>query len=101
MTTNILTFINKEDHSIKVCLNTNLDINEIDRKINQIENGGIYLRRLREQYKLIKKQNAPTKQLQELRDIAYNAVRLFCLDCSLLSFAEIELMEFEVNQSFS
>ena len=44
---NISTHINKDDHSIKVCLNTNLDITEIDKRINQIESN-IYLNRLKE-----------------------------------------------------
>jgi hypothetical protein len=30
----------------------------------------------------------------------YNAMRLFCLDCELVSFNDIELMEDEINHSF-
>lgn len=73
---------------------------EIQNSAKNIKTENIYLKRLREQYKTAKKQNAPTKQLQELRETDYQAIRLFCLDCSLLSFAEIEAMEYEVNQSF-
>jgi len=36
MATDIVTYKNRKDHSIKVCLNLNLDIEEIDRKINNI-----------------------------------------------------------------
>ena len=31
----------------------------------------------------------------------YLAMRLFCLDTQLISFNDIEAMEYEVNQSFS
>ena len=92
MTPNIKTYINKDDHSIKVCLNTNLDINDIDKKINQIESN-IYLNRLKEQYKIFKK--------DRIHFESYYAMRLFCLDTQLISFNDIEVMEYEVNQSFS
>ena len=91
MTPNIKTYINKDDHSIKVCLNTNLDINDIDKKINQIESN-IYLNRLKEQYKMFKK--------DKIHYESYYAMRLFCLDTQLISFNDIEVMEYEVNQSF-
>lgn len=65
------------------------------------QENNIYLNRLKEQYKVTKKQNAPTKQLQDLRDTDYQAMRLFCLDTQLVSFNDIEAMEYEVNQSFS
>lgn len=102
MTPNIITFINKDDHSIKVCLNTNLDINEIDKKINQIESN-IYLNRLREQYKKLKefKANQTTPDEFWKRKDYYDAMRLFCLDTQLVSFNDIEVMEHEVNSSFS
>lgn len=33
----IQTYINKDNHSIQVCLNLNLDINEINDKINRLQ----------------------------------------------------------------
>ena len=97
MTTDIKTYINKDDHSIKVCLNTNLDINEIDKKINQIESN-IYLNRLKEQYKQsLEKQTIDSWSTNKMY---YDAMRLFCLDTQLISFNDIELMEFEVNSVF-
>ena len=48
------------------------------------------------------------KQQQELLKIdrntnliIYQAMRLFCLDCELLTFNEIELMEYEVDNESS
>lgn len=97
MTTDIKTYINKDDHSIKVCLNTNLDINEIDKKINQIESN-IYLNRLKEQYKQsLEKQTIDSWSTNKMY---YDAMRLFCLDTQLISFNDIEVMEYEVNSSF-
>ena len=93
---NILTFINKNDHSIKVCLNTNISIEEFDKKINNLESNK-YLDRLKQQYKIAQRLDAPYKWLQELRDSDYQAMRLFCLDCELVSFNDIEIMEYEVN----
>ena len=97
MTPNIKTYINKDDHSIKVCLNTNLDINDIDKKINQIESN-IYLNRLEQEYR---QQQELLKLDRNTNLIIYQAMRLFCLDTQLVSFNDIELMENEVNQSFS
>jgi hypothetical protein len=54
------------------------------------------VKKLREQYKLTKKE-APTKQLQEYRLLDYQAIRLFCLECELLTFNTIERIEYEVN----
>ncbi len=58
----------------------------------------IYLNRLKEQYKALKDYDSPYDDLT--RRMYYGAMRLFCLDTDLLSFNDIELMEFEVNQSF-
>lgn len=97
MTTDIKTYIDKDDHSIKVSLNTNLDINEIDKKINQIESN-IYLNRLKEQYKQsLEKQTIDSWSTNKMY---YDAMRLFCLDTQLISFNDVELMENEVNSSF-
>ena len=99
MTPNIKTYINKNDHSIKVCLNTNLDINDIDKKINQIESN-IYLNRLKEQYKKYKELKSWSEESRyELQ--VYSNIRCFCLDTQLISFNDIEQMEFEVNKEIS
>jgi len=67
-------------------------INEIVSKQEQV-----ILDRLRQEYKQTQKSVLNyTKNLQD-----YQAMRLFCLDCELLTFNEIELMEYEVNQSFN
>lgn len=95
MTPNIKTYINKDDNSIKVCLNTNLDINEIDKKINQIESN-IYLNRLKEQFKIFKIWEKD-KQGGKIAHFQYQAMRLFCLDTQLISFNDIEFMEYEIN----
>lgn len=58
-----------------------------------------YLNRLRQQYKLFKDwQKDP--QGGKIAYYQYQSMRLFCLDCELVSFNDIEAMEFEVNQSF-
>ena len=75
---------------------------KIYTKENKTEEN-IYLNRLKEQYKqmLSKKQGdfyleGYNRLLQD-----YLAMRLFCLDTQLVSFNDIEAMEYEVNQSFS
>ena len=75
---------------------------KIYTKENKTEEN-IYLNRLKEQYKqmLSKKQGyfyleGYNRLLQD-----YLAMRLFCLDTQLISFNDIEAMEYEVNQSFS
>ena len=97
---NISTHINKDDHSIKVCLNTNLDITEIDKRINQIESN-IYLNRLKEQYKQLQENKIKYKSKSLFTtEQLYNSVRLFCLDTQLIYFNDIEVMEDEINRSF-
>ena len=66
------------------------------------QENNIYLNRLKEQYKLTKKRtesgwldNSIVKSNND-----YQAMRLFCLDTQLVSFNDIEVMEYEVNQSF-
>jgi hypothetical protein len=72
-----------------------------NEELHQLKTNWVkYLDRLKQQYKITKTE-APNKQLQELRLTDYQAMRLFCLDCELVSFNEVELMEFEVNQSFT
>ena len=56
----------------------------------------IYLNRLKEQYKELKVYEVSSLN-RKYRKLTYDAMRLFCLDCSLLSFAKIELMENEID----
>ena len=58
----------------------------------------IILNRLREEYRTIESGSKANKQLRQTK---YFAMRSLCLDCSLITFNEIELMEFEVNESLS
>lgn len=63
----------------------------------------IYLNRLREQYKKYKQEEFESTYFKTLANKykhQYDAMRLFCLDCELISFNDIEVMEDEVNQSF-
>lgn len=58
----------------------------------------IYLDRLKQEYK---QQQELLKLDRNTNLIIYQAMRLFCLDTQLVSFNDIEAMEYEVNQSFS
>ena len=76
---------------------TGREIEEIWRKEVKTEN--IYLNRLKEQYKQInEKQSVDSFSFHKIR---YDAMRLFCLDTQLVSFNDIEVMEHEVDSSFS
>jgi hypothetical protein len=55
------------------------------------------IERLRQEYKEIIKFADWSEVKREKRE-SYQTMRLFCIDCSLLSFAEIEKMENEVEQ---
>ena len=70
---------------------TGSEIEEIFHKENKITEN-IYLNRLKEQYKMFKK--------DKIHYESYYAMRLFCLDTQLISFNDIELMESEINSSF-
>ena len=63
----------------------------------------IYLNRLREQYKQMLSKKKGDFYLEGYNRLSqdYLAMRLFCLDTQLISFNDIEVMEYEVNQSFS
>ena len=63
----------------------------------------IYLNRLKEQYKqmLSKKQGDFYLEGYNRLSQDYLAMRLFCLDTQLVSFNDIEMLEFEVNNSIS
>lgn len=53
------------------------------------------IERLKIQYKETKKE--ADRIIQTLRVSSYTGMRNLCIDCSLVSFAEIEEMEEEVN----
>ena len=58
------------------------------------ENKNIYLNRLRQQYKQLRKYKAnetTSDNFWKQEDYYYDAMRLFCLDTDLLSFEDIEL----------
>lgn len=74
---------------------TGSEIEEIWRKETKTEEN-IYLNRLKEQYNKAKQDLDRTLLPMQ----SYNAMRLFCLDTQLISFNDIEVMEYEVNQSF-
>ena len=68
-----------------------------EEKVKTEEN--IYLNRLKEQYKKYKELKSWSEESRyELQ--VYSNIRCFCLDTQLISFNDIEMLEFEVNQSF-
>lgn len=75
---------------------TGSEIEKIWRKETKTEN--IYLNRLKEQYKLAVENEESEFYISRLEN--YQSVRAFCLDTQLVSFNDIETMEYEVNQSF-
>lgn len=77
---------------------TALTGNEIEQ-IWQKEVKNKYLDRLKKQYYELKRNFLLTEK--NYRQIRYNAMREFCLDCELIPFTDIEVMEYEVNQSFT
>ena len=61
----------------------------------------VVLNRLKQEYVSFRKSTQIFHGVEQVKNkVRYNAMRLFCLDCSLLSFNEIEIMEFEVDSSF-
>lgn len=74
---------------------TNEDLTGLSIRVEEFENK--ILDRLRKQY-LETKGLMSNKIISELK--RYSAMRLFCLDCELVSFNDIEVMEDEVNRSF-
>jgi hypothetical protein len=69
-----------------------------NKRLLKEENTSKYLDRLRQQYESISKKQ--TVDSWSTNIMHYTAMRLFCLDCELVSFNEVELMEYEVNSSF-
>ena len=55
-------------------------------------------KRLREQLHEVYRVSIP--DVNDYRQTRYNAMREFCLDCELLTFNEIEKMEFEIKQAY-
>ena len=72
---------------------------KIYTKENKTEEN-IYLNRLKEQYKKYKELKSWSEESRyELQ--VYSNIRCFCLDTQLISFNDIEQMEFEVNKEIS
>lgn len=57
--------------------------------------------RLRETYKEVVRLRRLTRYERiYTSETIYNGMRLMCLDCNIISFEDIEVMEDEVNNSF-
>lgn len=76
------------------------DFNTLERAKASLGIENIYLNRLKEQYKETLRKDEQGSIINTLRVSNYTGMRNFCLDCGLLDFNTIELMEYEVNQSF-
>lgn len=61
-------------------------------------NKEVLKRRLREQLYEVYRVSIP--DVNNYRQTRYNAMREFCLDCGLLTFNEVEEMEFEIKQFY-
>ena len=57
----------------------------------------IYLDRLKQQYIRYYKVDEKDNFEKSVEKVEYLAMRLFCLDTNLVSFNDIKLMEYEVN----
>lgn len=74
------------------------DFNTLERAKASLGIENIYLNRLKEQYKEHKKAQKVFHGVEQLKyKIRYQAMRLFCLDTQLISFNDVEVMEYEVN----
>lgn len=87
--------ISLEDAQNKVTVEM---LNSLENGEEKTETENIYLNRLKEQYKALKEKQ--TVDSWSSNKMYYDAMRLFCLDTQLISFNDIELMEFEINSSF-
>jgi len=92
-------------NKLKTSLKTGLQnrIYNEDDFINKIvkEQKDIYLNRLKQQYlTFIQISKLNNEGHKTINASVYSAMRLFCLDCSLLSFAEIEVMENECDNLY-
>ena len=83
-----------------ICIDTAIVSKEKAIEVQGIlSNESRFLNRLKEQYKQYKeKQSIDSWSTNKMY---YDAMRLFCLDTQLISFNDIELLESEVNSSFS
>ena len=70
------------------------DFNTIESAKLNLGIVNIYLDRLKQEYK---QQEVLLKIDKNLNLVIYQVMRLFCLDTNLVSFTDIELMEYEVN----
>ena len=61
----------------------------------------IYLDRLKQQYIRYYKVDEKDNFEKSVEKVEYLAMRLFCLDTNLVSFDDIEVMEYGVNNSVS
>ena len=94
----INTTVNKDNNSITIYLHHAIDVESFDNKIKAIDSG-VYLDRLRKEYNHFKSLKIGSKK-QGLQIDRYYNMRLFCLDTCLLSFNDIEVMEYEINLLF-
>ena len=60
----------------------------------------VVLNALKREYKVFKELEKMNTKFKENYKDEYNSIRTFCLDTQLISFNDIELLEYEVNQSF-
>ena len=60
----------------------------------------VILNALKREYKVFKGLEKMNTKFKENYKDEYNSIRTFCLDTQLISFNDIEVMEYEVNQSF-
>lgn len=56
------------------------------------------LERLRKQYIILSEYLKNNEDKDNKRTDWYKAMRLFCLDCNLVSFIDIEIMEYEESK---
>lgn len=68
---------------------------ETKNSAKKIKTENIYLNRLKEQYK---ESLGGSMDNRRYRRDRYNAIRTFCLDTQLLSFNDIEVMEYEISR---
>lgn len=57
------------------------------------------LDRLKQQYKIFLSVDDSDKDHKRRAANIYSSIRIFCIDCNLISFAEIEAMEYELENS--
>lgn len=84
-----------------ICIDTAIVSKEKASEVQGIlSNESRFLNRLKEQYEKAKRLEKYPIMFKKL-NADYLVMRLFCLDTQLVPFNDIEVMEFEVNSSFS